>query len=151
MSTTWVIAADKSCARIFQAGPGHHLEELEDMVNPAGRMSDRELGSDAKGSHPNSGTRAQVGHTEEHDVGPAAMATERYIKSLGQFIDKAHAEHRFDRLRLIAPPKVLGLIRASISEHTRGAVKEEFPNEIAHLAPREIEEFIKQHSKVPGL
>jgi protein required for attachment to host cells len=149
MSTTWVIAADKSRARIFQVAAGNHLEEIEDMVNPAGREADRELVTDAKGRYYGKGERYQA-HTAEPDVAPVVHETELYIKRLAHLLDKARAEHRFDKLRVLAPPKVLGMIRESLSDHTRATIKEEFPKEVAQFEPREIEDYIKQHAQVPG-
>jgi protein required for attachment to host cells len=149
MGTTWVIAADKSRARIFQVTTGHHLEEMEDMVNPAGREADRELVTDAKGRYFGKGERDQA-HTAEPEVAPGQHETDLYIKRLAHFLDKARVEHRFEKLRVLAPPKILGLIRENIGEETRAAVKEEFPKEVVQLEPREIEEYIRQHAQVPG-
>ena len=51
MATSWIVAADSSRARVLQvAGRAHTLEEIEDLVNPKGRMNDRELISDARRS-----------------------------------------------------------------------------------------------------
>ena len=50
MATTWIVAADESRARVLQvARPQRKLEEIESMLNPEGRLQDRELNSDARG------------------------------------------------------------------------------------------------------
>lgn len=48
MATTWIVAADESRARVLQVtGRAQHLVEVEDLVNPEGRLKDRELTTDA--------------------------------------------------------------------------------------------------------
>src|SRR5919197_3501098 len=47
MTTTWIIAADASRARILQVTDRQQLAEVEDLLNPEGRVHDRELISDA--------------------------------------------------------------------------------------------------------
>ena len=63
MATTWIGAADESRARVLQvARPQRKLEEIESMLNPEGRLQDREINSDARG-------RFSGGHTGEDNVG----------------------------------------------------------------------------------
>ena len=47
MANTWIVAADSSRARVLQVAGRERLVELEDMINPGGRMDDRELTTDA--------------------------------------------------------------------------------------------------------
>src|SRR5919109_3535756 len=48
MTTTWIIAADASRARILQVTDrARELAEVDDLLNPEGRVHDRELISDA--------------------------------------------------------------------------------------------------------
>ncbi|WP_182915896.1 host attachment protein [Massilia cavernae] len=120
MQTTWVIAADSSRARIFELEQDtSHLLEIEDMVNPEGRQTEREIEAN-----------------QQHDV-------EMFSKQLGHYIDKACVEHRFDALTVIAPPKFLGLIRENLSDQSRRAVQEEIPKDIAWFEGHQIEEYLK--------
>lgn len=44
MTTTWIVAADASRARVLQvADREQRLLEIEDLLNPQGRLQDREL------------------------------------------------------------------------------------------------------------
>ena len=64
---TWIIAADSSRARIFEAiEPEQHLREIEDLANPEGRANNRELKSDAQGRYYGHGNRPAT-----HKIGRA--------------------------------------------------------------------------------
>ena len=49
-TTTWIVAADSSRARVFEiAEPDRRLREVEKFDHPEGRANNRELISDADG------------------------------------------------------------------------------------------------------
>ncbi len=144
MHTTWVIAADSSRARIFQmSDEDAQLREIDDLINPAGRETDRDLNSDSKGRYYGKGEGHQA-HTVDPQVDAVAHETELFSKRLGNYLDKACLEHRFDNLFLIAPPKFLGLIRHNLAEETREVVAEEIPKELAWFEGRDIERYLEQ-------
>ncbi len=133
MQTTWVIAADSSRARIFQMQePDLRLEEIEDMVNPAGR----DIAQDVEPVVP--GARARMD-------APVAAETERFSRRLGYFLDQAYVEHRFDRLCVIAPPRLLGLIRDSMGQQVQDSVEEEIAKDLAWFDGHAIEHYLRQH------
>jgi protein required for attachment to host cells len=136
MTTTWIIAADASRARILQVTDRQqNLAEIEDLLNPEGRAHDRELISDA---HPRfSGTRGPGSDREE--MSATEHATELFAKRLGDYLDKARTAHRYDRLHLIAPPKFLGQLRKELGKEVEKLVAEELPKDLAWLNAREIQ------------
>jgi protein required for attachment to host cells len=147
MTTTWIIAADSSRARILQVTDrGQHLEEIEDLLNPEGRAHDRELISDA---HPRFSGHGGVGKPSSHSTGgpandreePSAQehATELFAKRLADYLDKARTGQRYERLHLIAPPKFLGRLRKALGKDTARLVAEELPKDLSWLNAREIE------------
>src|SRR5882762_712246 len=88
MPTTWIVAADSSRARILRVvGREHRLVEIQDFVNPKGRMDERELITDA---HPRQETTAV-----EHE-------TELFAKQIDRYLDKARVKGLFDKLHLDA-------------------------------------------------
>lgn len=130
MQTTWVIAADSGRARIFQMQePDLHLEEIEDMVNPAGRDVEPE-------SAPDERRRMEA---------PVAADTEQFSRRLGYFLDQAYLEHRFDRLCVIAPPRFLGLIRDCLGQQVQQSVDEEIAKDLAWFDDQAIEHYLRQH------
>jgi protein required for attachment to host cells len=136
MTTTWIIAADSSRARILQVTDrDEHLEEIEDLLNPEGRVHDRELTSDAQPRF--HGTDGPGSDREEPSA--ADHATELFAKRVGDYLDKARTAHRYDRLHLIAPPKFLGQLRKELGKEVEKLVAEELPKDLAWLNAREIQ------------
>src|SRR6267378_5023674 len=131
MQTTWIVAADSSRARILRVvGREHRLVEIQDFVNPKGRMHDRELITDA---HPRQETTAV-----EHE-------TELFAKEIDRYLDKARVKGLFDKLHLVAPPKFLGLLRHNLGKETAKRVAEEIDKDLSWLDVRELEKYV-----VPG-
>lgn len=162
MQTTWVIAADSNRARIFElSAGGDKLSEIEDMYNPEGRQSMGEQVSDAEGSFAQGGPVRGGGSTGPGVAG-AAIGGSRgqgstgepqetwrehdinmFSKQLVRYLDKARNEHRFDKLRVIAPPRFLGLIRQNMNKEVQKMVEEEIPKEITGLDTRNVEQYLQ--------
>jgi len=125
-TTTWIIAADSSRARILQVmDRDRRLAEVEDFVNPAGRMHDRDLVSDVRDALP------QEASAVEHQ-------TELFAKRVGDYLESARTSHRFDRLCLMAPPKFLGQLRKELGAEVRKLVKNELPKDLSWLDAGDI-------------
>jgi len=141
MTNTWVVTADASRARIFSVqGKEHHLREIADLLNPEGRASERELTSDAQGRYSGRGERMQ-GHSAG-ETSAVGHLNEAFSREVGRYLEKARAEHQFDRLVLVAPPRFLGLLRQSLSEGVQRAVTEELGKDLSWLDTRDIERHI---------
>lgn len=143
MQTTWILAADKSRARIFEMhGAKDHLHEIEDFANPAGRAREDEIMNDNLGRF-----RGKEGggaaHTGAPNTDPVEHETELFSKQISEYLDKARAEHRYDKLCLIAFPKFLGMMRQNLSKEVRQVVADEVSKDISWQDAREIEDYVK--------
>lgn len=139
MTTTWIVAADSSRARVLQvADREEKLVEVEDLVNPQGRMNDRELTADAyprlRGTS-GPGSDRQEMSAVEHQV-------ELFARRIGDHLEKARTDHRYDRLCLVAPPRFLGALRKELSSEVRKLVAEEMPKDLSWLSARELERYV---------
>jgi protein required for attachment to host cells len=143
METTWIVAADSARARIFEMhGSGKDLKEIEDFANPAARAADRDIDSDARGRFYGKGEREQA-HTAEPQVDAVDHATELFSKALNDYLEKAHQAHRYDKLRVIAFPKFLGLMRNQMSKQLRQCVTDEVEKDISWFDKGQIQEYIQ--------
>lgn len=143
MKITWVVAADSSRARIFSVlGPNQQLWELENLVNPTGRMSGRELETEARGRFAGKNGQANTG---EADVGAEKHEAELFARHVGQVLDKACLEQRFDTLNLIAEPRFLGLLRQNLGKETRQHVKSEIAKDLSGLNAHDIHQHLVLH------
>ena len=137
MTTTWIIAADSSRARILQVTDRtEHLDEIEDLLNPQGRVDDRQLTTDAHARFHGSNGPA----SDREETSAAQHATELFAKRVGEYLDKARSAHRYDRLHLIAPPKFLGQLRKELGKEVQKLVSDELPKDLSWLNARDIEQ-----------
>jgi protein required for attachment to host cells len=139
MATTWIVSGDSSRARILQVTGPRRIEEIEDLINPKGRMDDRELIADA---HPRfrgtsgPGSDRQETSAREHEV-------ELFAKQIDRFLDQARIKKRYDRLFVLAPPKFLGLLRKNLNKEVEKLVRDEVDKDLSWFDAREIDRFLK--------
>jgi protein required for attachment to host cells len=143
MQTTWIVVADEHRARIFEVeGQQSNIHEIEDFLNPEGRMREQDLMRDAKGRYFGKGERV-IGHTAEPNVTKTQRDEDMFAKEISDYLDKARLEHRYDKLRVIAFSKFLGMLRKNMSKEAQRLVEDEVAKDISGLDAREIEEYIK--------
>jgi protein required for attachment to host cells len=137
MANTWIVAADASRARVLQVAGPQRLVEVDNLLNPEGRLEDREINTDARG-------RFSGGHTGEDNVGAAEHRTELFAKRLGDYLDKARTQQRYDELVLVAPPKFLGMIRKELGKEVEKLVADQVPKDLSWFNTRELESYFTQ-------
>lgn len=139
MANTWIVAADASRARVLQVAGPQRLVEVDSLLNPEGRLSDREINTDARG-------RFSGGHTGEDDVGAVEHQVELFAKRVGDYLDKARTDHRYDELVLVAPPRFLGMIRKSLGKEVEKLVVDDLDKDLSWFNARELESYFAKGS-----
>jgi protein required for attachment to host cells len=112
--TLWVLVARRNVATILSsAGRGEPLLTVRRIDHPRGRLKSGELDSDRPGR---SFDRAAQGR---HSMSTEESATERvaheWALELARVIEQGRNENAFSQLALIAPPKLLGMLRGALS------------------------------------
>lgn len=166
MSETWIIVADSTRARIFTpvgeerkpldeiihyvgragyAGPERlsspHLDEVADLVHPAGRMKPQELEGDGYGRA--KGWGANEPYDSRH-IDFNHQRAEEFATEVVEYLSRARQEHRFDDLILIAPPLFLGVLRQAMPRSLSSLITREINKEYTKLSAGEIQ------SRLPG-
>ena len=121
--TTRVVVADEHQARFYDVenvrAPMHLAASLEDG---AARLHDRDLESDRPGTAFGiNGARSAM--DGERSTKKEYIA--RFARHIARAIEAARRLHQFDRLVLIAAPRMLGLIRPHLSQPCRALVAAE--------------------------
>jgi protein required for attachment to host cells len=143
MRTTWLLVGDASRARIFEIpGPGRPMREVRDFMNPAGRAQNRELDSDARGRFRGKGDRSE-GHSAPEGTSPAEHDEEMFAVELTDWLHNARAQGLFATLHLIAPPKLLGMLRRHLDSPTRKLVGREIDKDLSRSALQDIEGYVR--------
>lgn len=145
MGMQWVVVADRSRARIFQTdGGADRLHEIEDLLNPEGRLDEADLRHDAKGRYFGKGERHQ-GHTAEPHVTKEEHDEEMFSREVGQLLDHACDARRYDSLVMVAPPEFLGLLRKQLSKRVEQRVTQQLDTGLANWNEQQIRDYLKQH------
>ena len=139
MATTWIVAADASRARILQVADRDRLVEVESLVNPEGRLQDREINTDGPGRFPG-------GNTWEPDVGAVEHRNELFAKRVAGYLESARNDQRYERLVLVAAPKMLGQLRQELDKEVRKLVLDEVPKDLSWFNARELEQYFAKGS-----
>ena len=143
--TKWVVVADGAQARILvNRGPGTGLSLLEEYQSEAGRVPTRELGTERPGR-----TFERASATRHAKEPPADWHDMEKLKFARQIVDRLHAareNNEFQRLVLIAPPKVLGTFRKHINGPVRQALLAEIDKDLTnvpvHDLPRHLDDVM---------
>lgn len=141
-----IVVADERQANFFDAvTPKAPLTARGSLINESGGKKDIELESDRPGrryggsngvSH---GGAAQGHHhgvngersTEQHDL-------TIFAKEVARRIEAGRARHEFDKLVLVAAPKMLGLLRQSLPTTSQSLLAETICKDIVHQGPDAI-------------
>jgi protein required for attachment to host cells len=145
MEATWIVVADAARGRIFEMQQEGHLAEIENFVNPAEREDNADLRTDGYGRFYGKGEREE-GHTAEPPVSPKEHEAARFAKHLAVYLDQARNRHLYDKLRLIAAPSFLGLLRNTLDDEVRKLVDQELDQDLTKVSVRELEQRLERTS-----
>lgn len=145
MNTQWVIVADRSRARIFETDLNFNgLREVEDLLNPEGRLDDADLRHDAKGRFYGKGERHQA-HTAEPPVSQQEHDEEKFSRDVMELLTRGCDAKRYQRLVMIAPPEFLGLLRKQLPERVEQHITRQIDSDISNLPLQQIDDYLKRH------
>jgi protein required for attachment to host cells len=151
MNATWIVTANASRARFFsQLHASDPLEEVNDMVNEAVRLRTSETESDRLG--PTSATQsihntggALPNKTYEPPMTPTERETEKFARSVADYLLKAYQDKRFTQLSLVVSPQFLGVLRKLLSPQLESAVQLEINKDYTQFSPSQLWDQIRAH------
>lgn len=145
MEKIWVLAADNSRARVFETTKRTALEkEIETLVHPAGRQSAQEITDDRPGrsQHPSGGDK-RVAFTPTVD--PRKHEAQQFARSLAEILNNGARDSKFEKLYIIAPPSLLGMLRNELDSKTQKKVVKELDKNLAQLKMEEIRKHLPEY------
>lgn len=110
---TWILVADRARARIFSPMQDGRMIEVSDFINPEARTPAHE-----RGRAPPARVYDRFGkgrHAIEARTSPRDKAISQFAATLTTYLEQAHVEGRYRRLVLIAPPRVLEALNATLA------------------------------------
>lgn len=133
MTTTYVLVADASRARIFSLESNKDsLYEIATLTHPQSRLHEHELTSDLPGRVFDSNS---VGgrHALEQKSSPKHKEALSFARAIGERLEAARIAGDFEQLVLVAGPPFLGVLREQLSAETSKRVTLEIDKELTRL------------------
>lgn len=138
MTYTWVVVADSTRARIFNAeSSSAALCEQEELVSPEGRLHDRDITADLPGRSFDS-NKAGGRHALEPTTDPKHELSLEFARTIARHLDAARVKHNFEQLVIVAAPSFLGLLRDQLSATCRKIVAFELNKNLVQQTAEEI-------------
>jgi protein required for attachment to host cells len=138
--TTRVVVADEHEARFFDVesvrAPMHLAASLEDG---AARLHDRDLETDKPGRAVGAnGVRSAM----DGERSTRKQYISRFARHIARAIEAARRHQQFDRLVLIAAPRMLGLIRPHLSPPCRALIAAEVAKDLSDVDARAVRRYV---------
>lgn len=143
MKLTWILVADKSRARIFEAEKRSSIREIEDIAHPESRLHAHDLTSDLPGR--NAGKDGAGGHAFQDHIDPQKQEAIDFANSLAKHLENALHTRKFKQLILIAAPSFLGILRNQLSDELNQRVCFELDKNLTKLSVDDIREHLPKH------
>lgn len=136
-STTWIVAADRSRARIFRS----HWPDMgdaalvEDHTHPEGRMQAKEVdaGAFGRGRGPDGRSSPYDREVDHRHETAAQMAIE-----IAERMEAGRARNAFGHVVVVAPPLLLGELRRRFSPELTKLVDAEVDKELVQMEEADI-------------
>jgi protein required for attachment to host cells len=139
-----IVVADERQANFYDASkPDGPLSERGELQNETSGLKDRDLETDRPG-------RRFGGTGHHHDVAgersTARHELEQFARRVAQRIDHDRIAKEFDKLVIVAPPKVLGLLRQSLPAPLQNVIAAEIPKDLLHSGADAIREAVPREA-----
>lgn len=139
---TWIIVADASDARVFDA-EGGDLRLVRQYANPKGRARDQELVTDRPGRVEKGRGRGIHSSLEPPTTAHETEAV-RFARKLARLLGKAHERGECHWLVIVAPPHFLGLLHERLSARLCEVVIATMGKDYVKLPERDLHAVLAQ-------
>jgi protein required for attachment to host cells len=140
-----VVVADECEANFFDvAGVHRPLEPRGVLTNEFAGLMDRDLETDRPGRGFNRGTPGR--HAMDGERSTKQHEIEQFAREVARTLDEARVRREFERLVIVAGPKMLGLIRESLPPPCRSVVAAEVVKDLVHHESEAIREAVPRQA-----
>lgn len=141
--TEWVLTANAAECRVFEHDKKFSpLTEVRDLIRPANRVPARDINADRPGR---SFDRAGQGrHAMEPRVDVHEEESARFARQIADTLAENQRAGAYDRLIVIAAPKLLGHLREALSEPVRRSVAAEIDKDLTGYDAAQLTEWLRK-------
>ena len=141
--TAWILTANTNTYRIYKSTTKpYHIKLIKELQHPESKLKDIELTSDRSGRY-NTETTTQGIYTQRSD--PKEIEIDVFARTIADELNKGRINHDYDRLIVIAPPHMNGLLFQHINKYVNDLVTHNIKNDVIHLTEQELSDFLQKH------
>ncbi|AWF82708.1 host attachment protein [Microbulbifer sp. A4B17] len=137
MALAWVLVANQSQARIFEANKRvGNLNEIQALLHPESRLSGRDQESDAPGRSFDS--YGQGRHSMGNSSRLHRRNGENFAREIAHTLERGRQEGQYEKLYIVAEPYMVGSLRDALKSPTRATIAGETGKNLVACEPEEI-------------
>lgn len=138
---TWILLADSSHARVFlNEGVGQGVSPIAEGTFDAPVLPTREINADKPGVSFDSVGEGR--HRMQPTTDPNRQVKLAFAKRLVSFLEQANNKQKYDRLILIAPPRMLGDLRSALPAKIGNLVYGKLDKDLMHISERDLPDHL---------
>lgn len=142
---TWVLITDSNTCRLYNySQKPDQLTLVKEIKHPENKLRDIELTSDKPGHYKASGS-AHGAFSQQSD--PKEIKIEAFSREIAKELDHGRNAHAYEKLILIAPPHMSGLLFQHLNKHVMDLVTHNIKKDIPHLTDHELLDFLHTHTE----
>lgn len=138
---TWILIADGSRAKIFQAAGKAKIQMKSELSSP--HLANRDLVSDRPGRAFDS--TGQGRHAMQPPSDPHEKAESDFLRSVAKQLEESRQKKQFYKLVVVAAPRALGTLRGIFPGQLTSAVTQEIAHDLTWFETPAIESYLKEH------
>lgn len=135
----WILLVDMQGAEIYKK---NHLA-LKKIGEVLSRGRHKSPTNESVGRAISSADGA-IHHKYEPHMNVARQEGLAFAHEISEYLNKAVRENAFDRLVLVAPPKILGFLRKSLSEAVDKRIVAEVNKDLKNLGKKDLEQALAE-------
>lgn len=131
-----IVVADAREANFFDASSPRTLAQRGSLHNEAAGLKDKDMETDREGRR--AGGPAGHHHGVDGERSSERHELSNFAREVAHKIEQDRMAHAFDRLVLVAGPRMLGLLREELPQTCRELLAAEIPKDLVHQTPATI-------------
>lgn len=143
----WVTTIDSTTCRIYEFKNHKHISLIREIIHPENKLRDIELTSDRPGRYKSSNS-SHGAYSQPTD--PKEILIDNFSKEVAHELDAGRTKNCYERLIIIAPPHMNGLLSKNINKHVNQLISHRINKDVMHLTEHELLNFITTHAQYPG-
>ena len=144
----WVVIANSNDSRIYHYDKNHsHLTLIKEINHPELKLKTSEIFTSDRPGKYKSNNSAHGAYSPHMD--PKEVEIDKFSREIALELNKGRNAHAYDKLILITPPHMNGLIYKHLNQHVKNLVINNIQKDLQHFNDHELLNFLKSHTQYP--